>query len=187
MTLDQTTQLLASALGGDDDARGALLERLRPRIVLWVTARMSPALKAKVDPEDVAQDVLLAVHRGLDGFEVRGHAAFLGWLFRVAENRIRDQIDHWSAQKRKPPEPMTFTQTSPVTAADRKERVGVVRRALDELPEDYREVIRLRRFQELESSEVARIMDRSENAVRVLYCRALKALGRHIKKEETGV
>ena len=147
---------------------------------------MSPALRAKVEPEDVAQEVLLAVHKGLDGFEVKGDRAFFGWLFRVAENRIRDLVDHWSAQKRKLPAPMTFTQTSPATAADRKERVDVVRRALEDLPDDYREVIRLRRLQELSSAEVARIMERSENAVRVLYCRALKALGQKLHEIEAG-
>ena len=62
-----------------------------------------------------------------------------------------------------------------------KERVDRVRGALTDLPDDYQEVIRLRRIQELSCAQVAEIMGRSENAVRVLYCRALKALGARLK------
>jgi RNA polymerase sigma factor (sigma-70 family) len=51
-----------------------------------------------------------------------------------------------------------------------------VRAALQRLAEPHRQVIQLRRFEEREVPEIAAIMDRSENAVRVLYCRALQAL-----------
>lgn len=178
--LDETAQLLAAAMEGEADARAALLERLRPRIVLWATTRMSPKLRAKVEPDDVAQEVLLAVHKGLDGFEVRDQPRFLAWLFRIAENRIKDLVDHFNAKKRRLPEPRAFTQTSPSSAAVLREQVETMRRALDDLPEDYQQVIRLRRLEELDCRQVASIMDRSENAVRVLYCRALKALGQRL-------
>lgn len=183
MSLDETTQLLQSALEGGDDARGALLERLRPRIVLWAATRMSPALRAKVEPDDVAQEVLLAVHRSLDGFEHRDQKTFFAWLFRIAENRIRDLVDHFNAKKRQLPEPRSFSQTSPSMAVRRREQVDHVVEAVETLPLDYREVIRLRRFQELDCRQVAEVMDRSENAVRVLYCRALKALAQRLKTE----
>jgi len=181
VSLDETRQLLDEALHGGEDARGALLERLRPRVVLWAATRLSPALRAKIEPDDVAQEILLAVHKGLDGFQPQESRSFYAWLFRVGENRIRDLVDHFGAQKRQPLEPRSFSQTSPSGAARRLEQVERLRRALDLLPPDYQEVIRLRRFQELECAEVARIMDRSENAVRVLYCRALKALAAEMK------
>lgn len=184
VSLAATTQLLHAALDGEDEARGALLERLRPRLVLWVATRMSPALRAKVEPDDVAQEVLLAVHKSLDRFDTRDQRAFFGWLFKIAENRIRDLVDHFGAQKRQTPEPRSFSQTSPSMAARRREQVERIARAVEVLPPDYREVIRLRRFQELETPQVAAIMDRSENAVRILYCRALKALAQELEQEE---
>ena len=183
VSLAQTTQLLQAALDGEDEARGALLERLRPRIVLWAATRMSPALRAKVEPEDVAQEVLVAVHKSLDGFDHRNEKAFFGWVFRIAENRIRDLVDHFGAVKRQPPEPRAFSQTSPSMAARRQEQVERIREAVEALAPDYREVIRLRRFQELDCAQVAEVMERSENAVRVLYCRALKALAQSMKEE----
>ena len=91
-----TRTLLLNALDGSKDARGDLLERLRPRIVLWASARLSADLRAKIEPEDVAQEVLLSVHKGLDAFDDTGEKPFFAWLFRVAENRIRDFVDYFA-------------------------------------------------------------------------------------------
>ena len=173
---DQTRRLLVGDLGGDDRSRGELLERLRPRLVLWVTTRLSPALRAKVEPEDVVQEILLSVHKSLEGFQGEDDRAFLRWLFTVAENRIRDQADHFGALKRKTPEPISPHQTGPQTAAVRNEMAIKVKDALTRLNENHRQVIQMRRFEELEIAEIAQKMGKSENAVRILYCRAIQAL-----------
>ena len=110
---DRTDQHLRAALQGDGEARGELLERLRPRLVLWASTRMSPALRAGLDPEDAAQEVLLSVHKSLDQFRGDTAQAFRAWLFTVAENRLRDLADHAGALKRQPPSRMSFSQTSP--------------------------------------------------------------------------
>lgn len=176
MDLSRTRALIRPALQGDQSATGALLERLRTRLVVWAAGRMSPALRAKVEAEDVAQEVLLAIHKGLPAFEGGDERAFFGWVFRIAENRIRDLVSHFGAQKRQPVLRTSFSQTSPSMAAARKEELARVVTAIEALPEDYRTVIRLRRIEHREVAEVADLMGRSANAVRVLYCRAIKAL-----------
>ncbi len=183
MGTDETRRILLAALNGGDDERGALLERLRPRLVLWAATRLSPALRAKVEPEDVAQEILLAVHKSIAGFEGTEERAFFAWVFRLAENRIRDLADHFGAQKRRTPEALSFSQTSPSTAAARSESHARLHRALAGLPDPFRQVIQLRRLEEREVPEVAQIMERSENAVRILYCRALQALRRALPPE----
>ncbi len=176
MDLSRTRALIRPALMGDTGAAGALLERLRARLVIWAAGRMSAGLRAKIEPEDVAQEVLLAIHKGLPAFEGTDERAFFGWVFRIAENRIRDMVDHFGAQKRQPGPPLSFSQTSPSQAAARTEDLRRIVQALEALPEDYRTVIRLRRVEHREVTEVAELMDRTPNAVRVLYCRAIKAL-----------
>ncbi len=174
--LDRTITTLGEALEGDAEARGMLLEELRPRLCLWASTRLSPAIRAHVDSEDVTQEILLAVHRGLDDFESRSEREFHGWVFRIAENRIRDLADYAGAKKRQAAPITPFSQTSPSTAAMRTETFTHVHRALETLEEDHRRVIRLRYLEEREVADVADRMERSENAVRILYCRALKAL-----------
>lgn len=177
MALTDTIALVKRARDGDESARGRLLEHLRPRLVLWCSSRMSPALRAKVEPEDLAQEVLLALHKGLDQYDGSPGRAFYAWMFRVAENRIRDSAEHFGAQKRRShPLPNPPSQTTPSMFAVREESFARLRRAVEQLPDDYRTVIRLRRFEELDVPVIAEQMGRTPNAVRVLYCRALKAL-----------
>jgi RNA polymerase sigma-70 factor (ECF subfamily) len=183
--LSKTQRLILRALDGQEADRGKMLEYLRPRLVLWANSRLSGALRAKVEPDDVVQETLIAVHKSMDRFEGRDHRAFLGWVFRIAENRIRDMADYFGAKKRQPDALVTFTQTSPSTAASRIEEVDKVAAALADLGEDHREVIRLRRFEERDVKEIGELMDRSENAVRILYCRALKALRQIMAQKES--
>ena len=177
--LDETQHHLQAALGGDQTARGELLERLRPRLVLWAAARMPDVLRSKLEAEDAAQEILLTLHKNLDKFK---GGDFRSWVFTVAGNRVRDLAEHAGALKRRTPEIQTFTQTSPSLAAIRAERAVRLRQALGRLSEEYRRVIQLRRFEELETAEVAAVMERSPNAVRVLYFRALKALREELEK-----
>jgi RNA polymerase sigma-70 factor (ECF subfamily) len=178
-----TTRLLVKAREGDAAAREALLERLRPRLVLWASARLGAKLRGETEPEDVAQEALLAVHKRLDEFKGSDRRAFLGWIFTVAENRIRDLADRAGAEKRKRVELPRREQTTPSQAAARTELAARLAEAVARLDEQYRQVIRMRRFEEMEVGEIARRLERSENAVRILYCRAIAALRDQMKQE----
>jgi RNA polymerase sigma-70 factor, ECF subfamily len=173
----ETQRLVRAALEGEQADLGALLERMRPRLVLWCAARMSPALRSNLDPEDAAQDILLAVHRDFHQYSGPPDKRFFGWLFTVAENKMRDLVDYYGAKKRQRGEPsLSFSQTSPSQAAARREMVARMHDAIGRLSEDHRTVIRLRKLEDRDVPEVATIMARSDNAVRILYCRALKEL-----------
>jgi len=175
-TLAETMGLLTRARGGDGSARENLLEHIRPRIVLWIAARLFRDLRLHMTPEDVAQDVLLSLHRALAAFRGEDMKSFYAWVFRIAENRIRDLVVHHQAQKRQRTPGIAVTQTTPATASIRAEAVLRVRAAIERLSDDHRRVIQLRQLEEREVPEVAAIMGRSDNAVRILHCRALKAL-----------
>ena len=180
----ETQLLVEQAAGGDEEAQGELLERLRPRVVLWCANRMSDRLRAKTHPEDLAQEVLLALHKALPSLEIRGdRGAFLGWVFKVAENRIRDLANYHGAQKRQTIEPRSFHQTSPSLAAARSEMTEKLLQAMAGLTEDYRQVIQLRKLEELGVEEVAQIMKRSTGATHTLYWRAIEALRGEMRKQ----
>ncbi len=85
---ERTRHLIDGAIRGSPSDRARLLERLRPRIVLWVSSRLSPKLRAIVDAGDVAQEILVSVHQGFDVLENRGERAFFAWLFSIARNRM---------------------------------------------------------------------------------------------------
>ena len=66
--------------------------------------------------------------------------------------------------------------TGPVTQADRSDQLQILQRALDQLSEDHREVLRLRYLRQLSFEQTAVEMDRSERAVRSLCVRAVLSL-----------
>ena len=176
MTSRGTIDFARLALDGDAEARSMLLERVRPRLVLWAAARMSAELRATCEPEDVAQEVLLAVHRDFERLAPRDADEFLPWLFTVAENRVRDLVDRVRAAKRNGEAPPMRAVPSPSSMFRRREDAERLARAIATLSADHRLVLRLRRFEDRPGAEVARMMGRSEGAVRVLYFRAIEAL-----------
>lgn len=184
MGLSETHAALRGALGAPsparEQAREQLLTRLRPMLVLWAGTRMSPRLKSRLEPEDVAQEILARVLKGLDGFEVaHGEGAtrsFHAWLFTVGENCIRDLVSREEALKRRAPTLVSVSQTSPSQAAYRREQVERMLQALDALEPEDRDVIRLIKLQGLSAGEAAPLLDKTPNAVRIQLCRALKAL-----------
>ena len=161
-----------------------MLERLRPRIVLWCASRMSPGLRARVEPEDVAQEVLIALHKSLDHVEYDDAKRFFGWVFRVAENRIRDLVDYHGALKRQVGPPLSFTQTTPSRAASRLEASRRLQTALAELSDDHRLVIQLRKIEGRSVEEVCEAMGRGKSAVKMLYWRAFQTLTKVLHRME---
>lgn len=184
----ETARLLDVALAKDPAALGHLLERLRPRIVLWAAARLTRSLRARVEPDDVAQLVLLAAHEGFSRFAGRTQPQLLAWIFSIAENRIRDLARHFGAAKRDAEEGIAaeilgartqerFSRTSPSQVAARQEALRRMHEAIERLPEELRDILRLR---DLEMRDYKEVVDRmglaSVGAARTLRCRALIAL-----------
>jgi RNA polymerase sigma-70 factor (ECF subfamily) len=176
MPVHSTLGFVRGALDGDARAREQLIERVRPRLVLWAASRMSGELRAVCEPEDVAQETLLAVHRDFARLAPKEADQFLPWLFGVAENRLRDLVDRARAAKRSGEPPAARPHPTPSAIMVRVEEAELLARAIETLSSEHREVLRLRRFEERPAAEVGRLMGRSEGAVRVLYFRAVAAL-----------
>jgi RNA polymerase sigma-70 factor (ECF subfamily) len=175
-----TRVLWEQARAGDRVAYDRLFALHTDRALLFVRARLGPGLRQKVESLDVLQDAYLAAHRDFSDFTYTDKGAFLRWLCRVIENRIRDLGDHFAALKRQPVELPRSDPTGIVTALDRSEQRAKVARALDELAEDHRQVLLLRFFEGLGAEEAGERMQRSAGAVRKLTSRALIELGKRL-------
>ena len=100
----------------------------------------------------------------------------------VLEEARDEFVDYHGADKRQPRSPLSFTQTTPSRAAQRIEATERVQLAIRELTEDHRTVLQLRRVEERGLAEVAEIMGRSVPATKMLYWRAVEALGRVLER-----
>jgi RNA polymerase sigma-70 factor (ECF subfamily) len=186
--------LIASARAGDAAAQDALLARYRQYLVLLARLSVRRSLQAKFDASDVVQDALVRAQRGLAEFRGGTEEELLAWLRRILARTLSNanrayEADGRDAARERSIDGMVAASsralsllpaaggTSPSRNAERREVGAVVADALAALKEDDREVITLRSLEERAWAEVAERMDRSEEAVRALWGRAMQRLG----------
>ena len=174
----EDTRLIQGILAGKDSAFADLCERYERRIYYFALKRM----KDVSDAEDVTQEVLLQVFRGLAKFE--GRSTLLTWMFGIAHNQI---CRHF---RRKRPTGLSLdadevnSLASGEISADR--RVDFVRmlrncsRVLDEkVPEKQREAFELRYVKNRSTREIAKVMGKSTQAVKISLFRTRRTLAHH--------
>ncbi|WP_144898848.1 RNA polymerase sigma factor [Luteimonas cucumeris] len=151
---DETLMLAYAA--GDVTAFERLYARHRGRLYRFMLRQVHDAGLADELFQDVWQRVIAA--RG----QWQPDAAFSTWLFRIAHNRLND---HWRAQKHRPPAPADGDERAarvpdphtPERTLSEFEQRRRLQLALDELPEEQREVLTLRLEQELTLEEIGSI------------------------------
>ena len=165
--------LLAAAQHGDTEAFARLWRDANPALVRYLRGLSGPA------GEDIASETWVAVIRGLASFN-GGERQFRAWLFTVARNKMIDAQRRGRGDARRPLE--DFRQELEPTAADAaeiaEERMSTERALalISTLPADQAEVILLRVVAGLDTAAVARLVGKTEGAVRVSAHRALRRL-----------
>jgi RNA polymerase sigma factor (sigma-70 family) len=127
-------------------------------------------VKDKYLAEDIFQDVLIKIIDTIRGGRYTEEGKFLPWAMRIAHNLC---VDHFRKVKRTPAiktsddrdifEVLNFTEDSAETKMMKRQSHDRVRRMLDLLPEDQREVIILRHYAELSFKEIAALTNCSIN------------------------
>jgi RNA polymerase sigma-70 factor (ECF subfamily) len=193
---DDTSTLVERAKRGESDALNELFARYHQLVVEMARRRLGARLRAKEDPEDLAQTTFREATRDFASYEYRGEGSLVRWLMHILQNKIRDKAEFYSAGKRDlgrergmelpvggheegaigfEPASVDLSVTRQV---QRGEHYALLRQALSELSADHRTAITLVFFQGLSLREAGERMDgRSEDAVRMMLRRAETKLG----------
>jgi RNA polymerase sigma-70 factor (ECF subfamily) len=179
--------LIERIKGGDEAAFQALFSRYVRVLERFAERRLPGRLRRRVSVADVLQEAqLVALERILD-FEARDDASFRNWLMRIVEFKVKQAVRcHQGAARRAMDREVTRGartatghllghQPSPSQVAIGAEVEELARKAMDALPDHYREVLRLAREERLPLAEVGERMGRSAEAARKLLGRALSA------------
>ena len=181
-------ELVQRAAAGDEGAVEALFHRWRRRLRAQVRAQLPALLRRRVAESDVIQECYLTAFRRLAEFEDRGEGSFGRWLRRILKHKVQDEVRrHLRRRKRAAgrevsravrPDTDAFPRqgNTPSRYASVKEDHARALRALEELPEDYRRILRLVHDDGLSVPEAAVHMGRSAEAARKLYGRAAARL-----------
>jgi RNA polymerase sigma-70 factor (ECF subfamily) len=129
------------------------------------------------DAEDVTERTFVAALAAIDGYRDEG-ATFRAWLFRIAHNQLVNALRSRHRQRAASLEVVAEPKTlaDPAGLLGHAEETRGLRRALDQLSEDRRQVVVLRFVDGLSAREIGAVLGRSEGAVRVLQHRALRQL-----------
>ncbi len=174
--------LVEQAKQGDADAFGELHDRYALRVFRFVYGRVGN----RQDAEDLTSEVFLRAWRSLHRYRSRGYP-FSAYLFRIARNLL---VDHYRRDKKCEQEVRQAGNglRGMVSNLDDvmilKQEYDSLHAALEQMREDYRDVLLLRFVSGLSSEETAKVMGRSSGAVRVLQHRALKALRNQLGSDE---
>lgn len=165
-------ELIDRAQSGEVQAFGALYERYLDPIYRYIRSRV----EVEADAEDLCEAVFMRSFEALERYEEQGHP-YSAYLYRLARNLL---VDHYRAGRVELDLERADRAAGATAGIDQqfeqREQLRSIADALATLPEDYREVIRLRVVLEFPTSTVAEWMERSPGAVRVLLHRALNAL-----------
>jgi len=151
-------------------------EELYAEFLQRVYAYIRAQLGAAADAEDVTSQVFIKAWEAYPRFEPQG-ATPAAWLFRIARNAVLDHLRSSGRRERL----VRVVANQPEAAADpaevARERIeyGQLMELVAELPERQREVIGLR-HSGLTFLEVGQLLGSSEDAAKMLYHRALRAL-----------
>ena len=153
--------LVERAQSGDREALNEAFAYARIELERWIALRCGPALRSRLDIEDIVQETLSAAWRGLSRFEYRESGAFSRWLRVIADNRIRDAGAYFKAQRRSAArekqleQSLSASSTSPSGAMMRDEERERLLVAMASLSDTHRDVIRLIRIEGLSYAEAA--------------------------------
>jgi RNA polymerase sigma-70 factor (ECF subfamily) len=134
--------------------------------------------------EELAQEVFLRVYRSRSSYEPT--AKFTTWLFRIATHlalnslrdgkneRLQERLDKDSPEM--PARQVTDRRPSVEQTMVYQVRLDEVRQAVAALPGKQRAAVLMHKYEEMEYSQIARVLRCSESAVKSLLFRAYETL-----------
>jgi RNA polymerase sigma-70 factor (ECF subfamily) len=178
--LDYDAELMLRVKEGDGASFGLLLEKHRSPVVHFLYRMVQNQAVA----EELAQEVFLRVYRSRSSYEPT--ARFTTWLFRIATHlalnslrdgkneRLQERLDNDSSDM--PARQLSDNRPSVEQKMVYQARLEEVRQAVAALPEKQRAAVLMHKYEEMEYSQIARVLRCSESAVKSLLFRAYETL-----------
>ena len=176
---DPDRALVVAVLDGDATAFRGLVERYQGKVYTAIYGMV----RNQEDARDLAQEAFVKAYQNLSGFRLE--SSFYTWLYRIAMNVALDHLRRQKLRRHEAFEDGVATKETgsvlsdgahrdnPGQSLERKRLHAAILRALDELPEDQRQVIVLREVEGLSYKEIADICEIPEGTVmsRLYYAR----------------
>jgi RNA polymerase sigma-70 factor (ECF subfamily) len=161
-----TQQAVARAKAGDSEGLHFLYVRFADDVLRYVASFVRDHHEA----EDITQNVFTKLMTAIKKYEQR-EVPFEAWILRVARNAA---LDHLRSKRAIPTEEVRIADSGGAQVG--LDRGRALRQALEELPEDQREVLVLRHIVGLSPAEIAGTLDKTESSIHGLHHRGRRSL-----------
>lgn len=195
MSIDRlqiVSELLVEVRQGQQGARSRLLDCLREILEEMAPSQVLPSLRGRLEPGDIVQEALLAVHRSLDTFRGNSQGEIWEWLRTIVDNKFQDAVRTINRHCRKQEGSLQISLdvdgegACPATLADpersglerlvEQERAALVRSCVESLRITDQQVLQLRDVEGKTYREIGEVLGISEEAARNRCERAREAL-----------
>jgi RNA polymerase sigma-70 factor (ECF subfamily) len=164
-------ELVISIQSGEKESFGELYSLFLNDVYKFVYFKVP-----EEEVEDLTETVFLKVWEKIHTFKEQG-VAFRAWLLRIAQNTV---IDYYRTKKEtvdlEEIVELSDHNASPVKDLEETFEKERLRKAMEQLPENYREMLTLKFINDLSNEEIEAITKKPQSAIRVLQFRALKKL-----------
>ena len=175
------------------------LDRHRAYLVMLANMNFDRRLRGRLDPSDVVQETLQEAHQQRDNFRGDNSAQMAGWLRQMLRNNMIDAARRHCRGKRAVDRErsvqainrsslridavLAADETSPSQHMMRHEKLLSMAAALENLPPDQAEAVRLKHLLGWSLKEICEQMDRSQPAVAGLLHRGMKNLREQMEQQ----
>ncbi len=172
-----------------DSSAFAFLEKKYHKIIAALIRKM---VKNEEDVQDLTQETFIKAYNALDSFHFG--FSFSSWIYKIASNTCIDFL------RKKRFQTVSLSQPVPGSSDEEnvfeieddsyipdmnvlsEERIKILKEAIDRLPDNYREIIKLRHEKELDYTEISDILNIPLGTVKAHLFRARKNLYSMLKK-----
>jgi len=171
--------LVRRAQQRDQEAFAQLYEENFDKIYRYIVLKIGN----KTEAEDMTQQVFLKALQSISSFKWKG-VPFSAWLFRIAHNLVVDYLRKKAKQATTPlVESLASSDSNPELIAEQRLNIEQLLSVTKRLTPAQREVISLRFAGELPIAQVAKVMGKSQGAVKALQHSAIVALRKALSPE----
>ncbi len=179
---DPLSQLLADP--------GKLAECYRPWLRELASSALSETMRVRLDESDIVQETLMEACRDLDSFRGNSRGDLEAWLRQVLQNQILDAVKHHQRQRRSVEREVSVEFSEIRGNSDTASRLFTQKEAreqlwkvIETLPQHYRDIILMRQQMDLTFAEIGERTDRTPDAARMLWGRAILVLTARLQGE----
>ena len=182
-------ELLKKCRQGDRDAFNILVQTYQRQVINLAYGMLSNT----EDATDAAQEVFIKVYRNIDRFE--GKSSLSTWIYRITSNVCKDflrkrtrtiqSVSIYESSEDDDDRPMEIKDSSPTPQEHMEitETQREVRKALDELPEEYKSVIVMYDLEGLSYDEISNVLQCPVGTIKSRLNRARKALKKNLSEK----